>query len=278
MRLMLASAAWLFAVLATAVNSSECTTFISTQAGCCPPASSSTVYSAVDCHGCSLATTTTGIHCMMICPTNPATSPGTTTLTTCSQSPTCTSTITTTEPFGCTVTVPPKTKLRHTDCHGCALETATVAGKFGVGPSHINLEAIRNSETVSHMKPYHTRGCFISKAALGCIQPSPLSLNSVWHEEQRNLQVRLTASQPSTNNDDLKPFVAQRHHKPVSTHWRSRPSVCLANAPEAFVIALLGLEQRCSGLLPTHSPPLEEIRNENPGKDGWTKFDAATQA
>jgi hypothetical protein len=79
------------------------------------------------------------------------------------------------------------------------------------------------------MKPHHTRGCSISKAALGCIPPSPLSLNSVWHEEQRNLQVRLTASQPSTKNDDLKPFVAQRHHKPVSTHWRSRPSVCLAN-------------------------------------------------
>ena len=67
MRLFLASAAWLFAVLAIAADSSDCTTFISTQAGCCPPASSSTVYSAVDCHGCSLATTTTGIHCMMVC-------------------------------------------------------------------------------------------------------------------------------------------------------------------------------------------------------------------
>lgn len=68
MHLFLATAAWLFAISATASNSSsDCTTFISTQAGCCPPASSSTVYTPVDCHGCSLATTTTGIHCMMVC-------------------------------------------------------------------------------------------------------------------------------------------------------------------------------------------------------------------
>jgi hypothetical protein len=61
--------------------------------------------------------------------------PGTTTLTTCSQSPTCTSTITTTAPFGCTITVPPTTETKRIDCHGCALET--VAGYdplVGLGP------------------------------------------------------------------------------------------------------------------------------------------------
>ena len=67
MRLFLASAAWLFAIAAAASNSSSCTTFIGKQAGCCPPASSSTAYTGVNCHGCSLATTTTGIHCMMVC-------------------------------------------------------------------------------------------------------------------------------------------------------------------------------------------------------------------
>jgi hypothetical protein len=68
-----------------------------------------------------------------ICP--PTTLPGTTTITACSASPTCTKTVTSTSPFGCTITVPPKIRTQEIECGGCELETVTVAHSFvGIGP------------------------------------------------------------------------------------------------------------------------------------------------
>jgi hypothetical protein len=62
--------------------------------------------------------------------------PGTTTtITACSASPTCTSVITSTAPFGCTITVPARTKTELIDCKGCTLSTTTVINRlFGLGP------------------------------------------------------------------------------------------------------------------------------------------------
>jgi hypothetical protein len=62
--------------------------------------------------------------------------PGTTTtITACSASPTCTSVVTQTAPFGCTITVPARTKTELIDCKGCTLSTTTVINRlFGLGP------------------------------------------------------------------------------------------------------------------------------------------------
>ena len=68
----------------------------------------------------------------------------TTTVTACSASPTCTHVVTSTEPFGCQITVPTRTKTELIDCKGCALTTTTVVNKlFGLGP-----ECLGGRETV----------------------------------------------------------------------------------------------------------------------------------
>jgi hypothetical protein len=152
-------ALWLLASIATAsedqkTSTSACTTYITKPAECCPASSSHTTTSYTNCHGCALSTTTRGPHCDLvhtshplkkelpttyqtnttqICP--PTTLPGTTTITACSASPTCTKMVTSTSPFGCTITVPPKTTTKRIDCGGCELETVTVANSLvGIGP------------------------------------------------------------------------------------------------------------------------------------------------
>jgi hypothetical protein len=159
MRFTLTLALWLLASIATASedqkpSTSVCTAYITKPAQCCPASSSQTATSYTNCHDCALSTNTHGPHCdivhtlhptkikksttyqltlSQICP--PTTLPGTTTITACSASPTCTKTVTSTSPFGCTITVPPKTRTSKTDCGGCELETVTVAHSFvGIGP------------------------------------------------------------------------------------------------------------------------------------------------
>jgi hypothetical protein len=151
-------ALWLLASIATASEDQQpsttaCTTYITKPAQCCPASSSHKTTSYTNCNGCALSTTTRGPQCDLVhtlhppsqnhppnsltlsqvCP--PTTLPGTTTLTSCSASPTCTKTITSTSPFGCTITVPPKTSTKKIDCGGCELETVTVANsRLGIGP------------------------------------------------------------------------------------------------------------------------------------------------
>lgn len=63
----------------------------------------------------------------------------TTTVTACSASLTCTSVITSTAPFGCTITVPPRTQTELINCKGCALKTTTVINRlFGLGPECVD--------------------------------------------------------------------------------------------------------------------------------------------
>jgi hypothetical protein len=153
-------ALWLLTSIATTTalelqaSTSACTTYITKPAECCPASSSHTTTSYTNCRDCALSTTIRGPHCDLVLTSHqpiffslspvkltlsqvcrPTTLPGTTTVTACSASPTCTSTITSTSPFGCTITVPPKTSTKRVDCGGCELETVTVANSLvGIGP------------------------------------------------------------------------------------------------------------------------------------------------
>ena len=172
MRLVSTLSIWLIASLATAVDSdatnATCTNTLTESAKCCVAPAYYTETSYTDCAGCALATKTTGPNCDIVrtsplpqsCPptspfldtqstahTNnfppnqvrcalPTPIPNTTpTVTACSASPTCTSVVTATAPFGCTITVPARTQTEMIDCKGCTLSTTTVINRlFGLGP------------------------------------------------------------------------------------------------------------------------------------------------
>lgn len=139
----------------------QCITTIGLPGGCCPPHSSASETVLIDCKGssvmyeviepaltafpgCSLTSVTTGIMCMMLCPTPAPIEPGTTTVTSCKPSTTippsseptpepagegfvaCTKTITTREPWRCTVTRPAHTTTYSSDCSCCDLTTTTL--------------------------------------------------------------------------------------------------------------------------------------------------------
>lgn len=158
-------ALWLLANIATASSESAptptCTNTITQTASCCLPSAKHTITSYTDCAACALSITTIGPNCDIVhsppatpklnaktneTPTQvrcalPTGLSGTTTITACSLSPTiaianddtpakCTSTLTSTSPFGCTITVPPRTRTEMVDCKGCALETTTVVNSL----------------------------------------------------------------------------------------------------------------------------------------------------
>ena len=160
MRLISTLSIWLLASLATAFDSNAtnatCTNTLTESAKCCVAPAYHTETSYTDCGGCALATTTTGPNCDIVrtlaqpshhpmlrltpqkqvrCALPTTLTNTTTTVTACSASSTCTHVVTSTEPFGCQITVPARTKTELIDCKGCALTTTTVVNKlFGLGP------------------------------------------------------------------------------------------------------------------------------------------------
>ncbi|GAB7333696.1 hypothetical protein MBLNU13_g05239t1 [Cladosporium sp. NU13] len=140
MRLVSTLSIWLLAGLATAFDgnaiNATCTNTLTESAKCCVAPAYHTKTSYTDCGGCALETTTTGPNCDIARCALPTTLTNTTTtITACSASPTCTHVVTSTEPFGCQITVPPRTRTELIDCKGCALTTTTVVNRlFGLGP------------------------------------------------------------------------------------------------------------------------------------------------
>lgn len=159
----LTAAAAIDTAAAAAATPSKCPDFLAKTKECCPQPHSFTTTSYANCGSC-VAPKTAELNCDIVChpsflssslpqPTYQAkltipqvrcahatTLPGTTTLTACatatpaSAAP-CTSTITSTSPFGCTITVPASTMTSSVDCKGCVLETVTVANsRLGMGP------------------------------------------------------------------------------------------------------------------------------------------------
>jgi hypothetical protein len=157
---------------ATVQAAKQCTTTIGLPGGCCPPDKSKTTTELIDCKGkllvleehgseadpckgCALTSQTTGIICMMICPTPHPTVKGVTTVTSCSPTwteepyptaspePTgsmgigpgfvaCTKTITEHERPRCVYTKPAHTSTTSIDCQCCDLTTTTISPDYAI--------------------------------------------------------------------------------------------------------------------------------------------------